>query len=221
MNSVKQKGKGAEVLDLARGDIERIRIMLGLLESVEQQSAPSQRHLAAELGIAVGLVNAYLKRCIRKGLLKARQAPARRYAYYLTPQGMAEKSRLTVEYLSHSLSFFRRARVDCANVLAEARAKGWSRMVLAGASDLAEISLLCALECGIEIVAVVDARAPMKAVGSCKVVKSFDDVTGSFDGILVTAVESSAETFVALNDRFGPDRVLAPAMLKVGVRLAG
>ena len=67
------------------------RLVLGLLESVEQSSATSQRRLAAELGIAVGLVNAYLNRCIQKGLVKVTQAPARRYAYYLTPQGFRGK----------------------------------------------------------------------------------------------------------------------------------
>jgi DNA-binding MarR family transcriptional regulator len=72
---------------------------LELLQSVERDGGQSQRRLAAELGIALGLVNAYLKRCIKKGLVKVSAAPARRYAYYLTPHGFAEKSRLTVEYL--------------------------------------------------------------------------------------------------------------------------
>ena len=91
-------------------DSEQARIMLGLLESVGRGEGQTQRRLAAELGIALGLVNAYLKRCVNKGLVKIREAPARRYAYYLTPQGFAEKSRLTVEYLSNSFAFFRRAR---------------------------------------------------------------------------------------------------------------
>ena len=85
------------------------RIVLGLLESVERDGAQSQRKLASDLGIALGLVNAYLKRCVKKGLLKIGQAPARRYAYYLTPHGFTEKSRLTVEYLSYSFTLFRRA----------------------------------------------------------------------------------------------------------------
>ena len=75
---------------------EKTRILLGLLESVERGEVQSQRRLASELGIALGLVNAYLKRCIRKGLVKMRDAPARRYAYYLTPRGFAEKSRDSV-----------------------------------------------------------------------------------------------------------------------------
>src|ERR1700730_10639848 len=99
------------------------RIVLNLLNSVDD-GAQSQRRIAEELGIALGLVNAYLKRCIKKGLVKVSQAPARRYAYYLTPQGFAEKSRLTVEYLSSSFSLFRQARSDCVELLKSARSRG-------------------------------------------------------------------------------------------------
>src|SRR5580693_9500152 len=119
------------------------RIVLGLLNSVDHDGDRSQRRIAAELGIALGLVNAYLKRCVKKGLVKVHDAPARRYAYYLTPQGFAEKSRLTVEYLSTSFSFFRLAKGDCARVFEEAAALGFGRLVLAGKSDLAEIAILC------------------------------------------------------------------------------
>src|ERR1700747_838180 len=121
------------------------RIVLNLLNSVDD-GAQSQRRIAEDLGIALGLVNAYLKRCVKKGLVKVSQAPARRYAYYLTPQGFAEKSRLTVEYLTSSFSFFRQARADCARTLAMAHDKGWSRIALAGISDLAEIAVICAFE---------------------------------------------------------------------------
>jgi len=76
---------------------ENNRIVLGLLESLGRESAQSQRRLAAELGIAAWPVNIYLKRCVKKGLLKMTDAPARRYAYYLTPQGFSEKARLTLE----------------------------------------------------------------------------------------------------------------------------
>ena len=140
-------------------DIDQARIMLGLLDSVERDGGQSQRRLASELGIALGLVNAYLKRCVKKGLLKVDQAPARRYVYYLTPQGFAEKSRLTVEYLSYSLRFFRQAKGDCAALLQAARGRGLTRVALAGKSDLAEIAAICALDAGITIVAVVDPEA--------------------------------------------------------------
>src|SRR5262245_24824674 len=136
-------------------DIDHARIMLGLLDSVERDGGQSQRRLASELGIALGLVNAYLKRCVKKGLLKANQAPARRYVYYLTPQGFAEKSRLTVEYLSYSFSFFRQAKTDCTELFKTAAARNVENVLLAGQSDLAEIAALCAMEHGVKIAGVV------------------------------------------------------------------
>src|ERR1700723_2277918 len=139
-------------------DHENERIVLDLLTSVEHDGERSQRNIAGELGIALGLVNAYLKRCVKKGLVKVNDAPARRYAYYLTPQGFAEKSRLTVQYLSDSFSFFRKAKGDCTLVFEEAAARGLKRLVLAGKSDLAEIAILCAVEAGAAVIAIVDAR---------------------------------------------------------------
>src|SRR5229473_7039499 len=117
--------------------MQEARIMLGLLESVERDGEQTQRRMASELGVALGLVNAYLKRCIKKGLVKVSQAPARRYAYYLTPQGFAEKSRLTVEYLSSSFGFFRQAKADCAAALQLARQRKLARLAMLGVSDLA------------------------------------------------------------------------------------
>src|SRR5215475_13816503 len=129
-------------------DADNARIMLGLLESVERGGATSQRSLADELGIALGLVNAYLKRCVKKGLVKVRHAPARRYAYYLTPSGFTEKSRLTIEYMSYSFTWFRRAKADCTAAFTVARERGYGRVALLGASDLAEIAAICALDAG-------------------------------------------------------------------------
>jgi DNA-binding MarR family transcriptional regulator len=73
------------------GDVDETRIVLGLLEYVGRGGEQSQRRLASELGVALGLANAYLKRCVKKGLVKVRQAPARRYAYYLTPRGLCRE----------------------------------------------------------------------------------------------------------------------------------
>src|SRR5205085_8388669 len=132
-------------------------IVLGVLTSIERDSAITQRKLAGDLGIALGLANAYLRRCVRKGLVKMSQVPLNRYAYYLTPQGFAEKSRLTAEYLSVSLNFFRRARGDCALLLRQCSAADWARVALYGAGELAEIAVLSAAETGIDVVCVIDA----------------------------------------------------------------
>jgi hypothetical protein len=196
---------------------ENARIVLGLLESVERDGAQSQRKLASDLGIALGLVNAYLKRCVKKGLLKIGQAPPRRYAYYLTPHGFAEKSRLTVEYLSDSFSLFRRARADCSTILAAAHARGWSRVALIGVSDLAEIATICALEQGIAIVAVVDGKTEHTRFVGSPVVDSITAVAGGVDAVVVTDLQATREMVQSVVKQLDADRVLVPALL--GIRL--
>ncbi|WP_298258691.1 winged helix-turn-helix transcriptional regulator [Bradyrhizobium sp.] len=196
------------------------RIVLGLLSSVEADGARTQRRIAAELGIALGLVNAYLKRCVKKGLVKVSEAPARRYAYYLTPQGFAEKSRLTVQYLSDSFSFFRLAKSDCARVFSEAQARGFSRLVLAGRSDLAEVAILCAVEAGVTIVAIVDPQSDVARFFGAEVCASYDQVKEAFDAVIVTDVAGAAASYDAATSARGLDRVLAPALLGLRERSA-
>ena len=185
---------------------ENERIVLGLLSSVESDGARSQRRIAAELGIALGLVNAYLKRCVKKGLVKVQDAPARRYAYYLTPQGFAEKSRLTVQYLSDSFSFFRKAKDDCTRVFEEAAARGLERLVLAGKSDLAEIAILCAVEAGATVVAIVDPKSEGGRFGGVEVVRSYADMKGGFDAIIVTDVAGAQASYDLAVEAAGRDQ---------------
>jgi predicted transcriptional regulator len=192
---------------------ENEEIVLGLLSSVETDGARSQRLIAAELGIALGLVNAYLKRCVKKGLVKVHDVPARRYAYYLTPQGFAEKSRLTVQYLSDSFSFFRKAKSDCTRVLEEAAARGLKRLVLAGKSDLAEIAILCAVEAGATVVAIVDAKSEGGRFIGVEVFASYSDVKGGFDAVIVTDVLRAQAAYDQAVKASGKDRVLVPALL--------
>ncbi len=173
-------------------------ILLGLLTSIERDSAVTQRKLAGDLGIALGLANAYLRRCVRKGLVKMSQVPLNRYAYYLTPQGFAEKSRLTAEYLSVSFNFFRRARGDCAVLLRQCAARGWRRVSLYGAGDLAEITVLSAGETAIEAVCVVDrARAGRRCAGLPVVadLAAAQALAGGLDGVILTDTEAPQARF--------------------------
>jgi hypothetical protein len=195
-------------------DIEKTRIILGLLESVHSGKAPSQRVLASELGIALGLVNTYLKRCISKGLVKVGSAPARRYAYYLTPRGFAEKSRLTVEYLSYSFSLFRQAKADCLAALQMARSHGVQRIALIGISDFAEIAAICALDSGISIVAVIDPAHDQPRFAGVPVKHTFDEVGDEFEAVLVTNVTDTLATIEAAVAKFGSERVLVPVLLE-------
>ena len=131
-------------------------LTLQILDSIESNEQLSQRHLSRQLGVALGLANSYVKRCVRKGWVKVQQAPANRYLYYLTPMGFAEKSRLTAEYLSNSLGFYREAGNSCSRLLDQCVANGWQRLLLCGISDLAEIATLRAMERNVSIVGFFD-----------------------------------------------------------------
>lgn len=196
-------------------DADDMRIVLGLLEYVGRGGEQSQRGLASELGVALGLANAYLKRCVKKGLVKVRHAPARRYAYYLTPRGFAEKSRLTFEFMSLSLALFRRAKADCTAALASARARGFSRIALVGASDIAEIAAICALDGGFAITAVVDAGVTAARFAGAPVVRRLDALAPPPDAVLVTDMQNAAAATQVAMAKFGAERVLVPALLGV------
>lgn len=200
-------------------DTTQARIIAGLLGAVERDAGVSQRRLAQELGIALGLVNAYLKRCVDKGFVKVRQAPSSRYAYYLTPRGLTEKSRLAAQYLAHSLSFFREARQSCAEVLGEARLeRGWRRIAIIGAGDLAEIAMLCAIEQGLTVAAVLAPGCARQSVMRAPVIARPEDLAGPVDGWIVASVENAARLHAEAVRRHGASRVIVPLILGLSER---
>ena len=214
LGNLKANNRIDGLADIAKSENERRRIV-GLLTSVEREAPISQRKLASELGLAVGLVNTYIKRCVKKGLIKVREVPPRRYTYCLTPQGFAEKSRLTAEYLSWSLTFFRRARADCADVIDVARTRGWASIGLVGSSDLAEIAILSAAEQGMAVAGIVDAGASRANVMGVAVVVRMDALTPAPDGWFITAIENAQALHDAVVAVHGAGKVLAPALLNV------
>lgn len=188
-------------------------LTLGLLTEIEADRTTSQRRLASQMGVALGLTNAYLKRCINKGWVKVRQVPARRFAYYLTPQGFAEKSRLTREYLESSFQFFRVARQECADAFAFCQAQGWRRVVLLGAGDLAEVAVIAAQEAEIELVAVVDAGRNRDRFAGLPLLQALP--ADGFDAVLVTDVIDPQARFEAAARQLPLQRVLTPGLLHV------
>jgi DNA-binding MarR family transcriptional regulator len=212
------------------GEYSNPEVMLGLLASIERDSGVTQRRLASELGIALGIANAYLRRCVRKGLVKMSQVPLNRYAYYLTPQGFAEKSRLTAEYLAISFNFFRRARADCAELLAACAAAGWRRAALYGAGELAEIAVLSAGDAGVELVCVVDAAQAGHRCGGLPVVADAAAARAlaagaPLDGLIVTDTRAPQARFdeliaAAAAYGFAPHQIVAPKLLGISLRAA-
>jgi predicted transcriptional regulator len=187
-------------------------VTLEILEAIEARSDVTQRHLARRTGTALGLTNSYLKRCVRKGLVKIHQAPANRYLYYLTPKGFSEKSRLTAQYLSVSFAFYRKAGDSCHDAFQRCEARGWKRVVLCGVSDLAEIASLRAQEHDIEIAAVYDPQLAQERFLDREVVAAIDGCP-PFDVCLLTNLSDPQATYADLVAQVSRERVLVPEIL--------
>jgi DNA-binding MarR family transcriptional regulator len=128
---------------------------LEILTAIGEGRPLSQRALAERLGIALGLVNLYLRRLSRKGYVKITEFPAKpaarkRLRYLLTPKGLTEKSRLTYQHMVYSLHLFRRTRDTLRGSLALMVEQGMKRVALYGPGEAAELAYLTLKEFGLE-----------------------------------------------------------------------
>ncbi len=135
-------------------DVEEHRD-LRMLEAVHQDSRVTQRGLASQLGIALGLANIYLKRMIHKGFIKCVNVQPNRIAYLVTPRGIAEKARLTYEFMDYSLHLYGEVRQHLRTVLRDCAAAG-QRVAICGRGEAAELAYLSLKESGLEPVAIFD-----------------------------------------------------------------
>ncbi|MGH2568802.1 MAG: winged helix-turn-helix transcriptional regulator [Bacteroidota bacterium] len=187
--------------------------ILEILETVENNSEMTQRHLANRLGVALGLVNSYLCRCVRKGYIKIHKVPANRYLYYLTPKGFAEKSRLTAKYLASSLEFYRRAGNSCSEIFRTCQAQGWKRVVLSGSSDLAEIALIRAREFELEVLGIFDPGQSVDQLCGSVVWRRYEQLP-EYDAMVLTVLRKP-DLFLREIRKAVPDarRILIPSIL--------
>ena len=129
----------------------KIEYQVRILETLERDPETTQASLAAQLGVAVGTVNWYLKRMIRKGYVKATQMERRRLKYFVTPQGLALKARLTSEYMKVSLQVYRELRQAAREMLAQVREGGYTAVKADGGGEAMEIFRLTCLEEGMKV----------------------------------------------------------------------
>jgi DNA-binding MarR family transcriptional regulator len=168
---------------------------LKLLEKVDNDGTPSQRDLARDLNISLGLVNSFIKRLAKKRYFKIGHLPKNRVRYILTPRGVAEKSRLTYEYVQYSFKFYRDARQKLQDLYVELETQGVRRIVFYGADDLAEIAYISLQQSRIELVAVVDDGSIGKKFMQFTVAHPDRIESLWFDRILIATINSTESIF--------------------------
>ena len=166
---------------------------LQLLEEISDGAELSQRTLAKKLGMAVGLINLLLRRMAEKGYIKVINVQRNRLRYLLTPQGIAEKSRLTYEYFDYSLYLYRNVRRTLQENLARLKNEGREAILLHGTGELAEIAYLTLREVGLNLSGIVADKHIRRQFLGYPVLSLADLPALHFDCLIVTSLDEGYE----------------------------
>jgi DNA-binding MarR family transcriptional regulator len=189
-----------------------------LLSEVADEQPISQRELANRLGIALGLVNSYIKNFVAKGYIRIKNYPHNRYAYLLTPFGMAEKARLAYRHVHYFTSLYTVTRQEYLHLFRQLAERGISRVTFCGVDEVAEIAWLSLREAGLELAEVMDDRNPGNDFMGRPIVSINRGLLSMNNVIVITSVKRSRQLREYLCDHgvcdemiLGVDTPLQPA----------
>jgi DNA-binding MarR family transcriptional regulator len=158
-----------------------------ILDELANNDTLTQRDLSKRMGIALGLVNSYLKNLIAKGYITVSTIPPKRYGYYLTPRGFTEKTRLAYDLLQDYTRIYREAKNNYRKLFKDLERAGIKRVVFAGVDEVAEFAYITLQETGLEIVGAVDYEISGEPFFG-KTVRPISDIAAfSYDVIVVTS----------------------------------
>ncbi len=179
---------------LSRMNYKDIRT-LKMLEAVENNGKTSQRALAEQLDISLGLANAYFRKLATAGYFRPSSTVKKDVNYKLTRKGAREKARLTYEYILASYSLFKNAQDKLSGFFSELEARRIRHLAILGVNDFAEIAYLSMRETSLKIVAVVDEEKIGQRffgipIGSIAALRNL-----SFDRLLITDPKIDCESY--------------------------
>lgn len=173
---------------------------LKILDEIDNGKEVTQRNLSQQLGIALGLTNACLKRLARKGHIKITNIKKNRIKYLITPKGIAEKTRLTYSYLQYTLDFYRDARSKIKSGFKDLDKKGLKRVIFYGAGEVAEISLLFLKESKLKLIGVIDDFKKSETFFGYPILDKDKIQEFEFDMIIITSFRSMETIYLNLKN---------------------
>ncbi len=183
---------------------------LQLLDEIAKGGPLSQRDLSKKLNVALGLVNSYLKNLVSKGYVTIKTIPAKRYAYYLTPRGFTEKTRLTYQLLQDYTNIYKEARRDFQGLFHDLAVSGHRKVVFAGIDEVAEIAYLSLQEVDIELAGAFDDGKKGSKFFKIIVQPLSEIHTMDYDRVVLSTFLRRNEVYQGLlENRVAEDKVLA------------
>jgi len=181
-------------------------ISLRLLDEIAKESVITQRALADRLGIALGLVNAYVKRLYKKGLIKIKNLPRNRVKYIITPKGFAEKAKLTYNYMHRSIDYFRDVRQKIEQTYSSMMASDIKNIILWGDGEIAELCYISTRGLSLKVVGVVSDKGVGKEFFGHNIYSTENIKEIDYDAILVASLDGKAVESIN-NAGVHPERV--------------
>jgi DNA-binding MarR family transcriptional regulator len=182
---------------------------LKILEALDARGGTTQRELARELNISLGLVNSFMKRLAKKGYFKISTIPRNRVKYLLTPRGLREKSRLTYDYIHYSIGFYRAIKGVLRALFSRLEREGVERLALYGCGEVAELTYLFLQNTSITLAAVFDVTGDGRVFYGHAVKGSEALATTPFDYVLITQTDHiNTHRDHLVESGVHPDRVL-------------
>ncbi|HTZ17447.1 MAG TPA: winged helix-turn-helix transcriptional regulator [Dissulfurispiraceae bacterium] len=166
-------------------------ISLRLLDEFAKEPVVSQRALAARLGIALGLVNSYIRRLYRKGHIKIKSLPKNRIKYIITPKGFTEKARLTYDYMNYSISYFRDIRGNIERTYSGMMADNIKNILLWGDGEIAELCYISTRGLPLRIVGIVSDKRIERGFFGHNVYTADDIGDLEYDAVLVSSIDGN------------------------------
>ena len=167
-------------------------VALQIFDIIERNPKISQKKITMHTGLAAGLVHSLMRKVISRGWVRAKQVSAKRWLYFLTPEGFFEKSRLTMNYFSRTMSTYRMMQKLVRENLELCIANDWLKLIVAGSNELAEICVLnIQASNDFDLVAVVSGNGNGMTIVGRKVLEYESISKLDFDKILICDADFS------------------------------
>ena len=166
---------------------------LRLMAEIDRHDDHSQRALSRRLNLSLGLVNTFLKRLVNKGYFKVKTMPRNRLKYFLTPEGLARKSRLTVEYLQYSMNFYKDIKHLLLKNYREMEETAVRSVLFYGAGEVAELAFLYLQLTSLKLAGIIDDEQSGKDFFGFKIEGIARLKQPDWDMVLLTRLENTDE----------------------------
>jgi DNA-binding MarR family transcriptional regulator len=182
--------------------------ILRLMGEIDRNGNYTQRELSHRLNLSLGLVNTFLKRLVSKGYFKVKTMPRNRVKYFLTPEGLARKSKLTVEYLQYSVNFYRDIKKLLINKFKEMEKNNVNSVLFYGAGEVAELAYLYLQLTNIRLAGIIDDKMNGASFFDLIIAEPGHIHQMDWDMVLLTRLEETDEDIMNLLERgIDPERM--------------